>query len=68
MFHSKVKAKVVGSKDGPYLVTGDVPLAEQISATDERGGSEAWEQGAAYRRPGQLFAMPVRAVEKEAIL
>jgi hypothetical protein len=66
MFHSKVKAKVVVSKDGPYLVTGDVPLAEQIIATDERGGSEAWEQGAAYRR--QASYSPSAAVEKEAIL
>jgi CDGSH-type Zn-finger protein len=49
MTHSKAKAKVVVSKDGPYLVTGDVPLSEQIIGTDENGGSETWEQGAAYK-------------------
>jgi len=49
MSHPKNKARVVVSKDGPYLVTGDVPLAEQIIATDSEGGSESWEQGTTYK-------------------
>ena len=37
MKHSDPKARVVVSKDGPYLVVGSVPLAEQIIATDTEG-------------------------------
>jgi CDGSH-type Zn-finger protein len=49
MSHQKVQGRVVVSKDGPYLVTGEVPLSEQIIATDSEGGSESWEQGATYK-------------------
>lgn len=50
MSHRKTEARVVVSKDGPYLVIGDVPLAEQIIATDATGGSESWKQGESYQR------------------
>lgn len=49
MSHAKTKARVVVSKDGPYLVTGGVPLAEQVIGTDAEGGSETWEQGKTYK-------------------
>jgi len=42
MTAAKTNARVTVSKDGPYLVAGDVPLAKQTIATDEAGGSEAW--------------------------
>ena len=48
MFHSKTKARVVVSKNGPYLVTGNIPLAEQIIETGSEGGSESWKQGKSY--------------------
>jgi len=48
MSEPRTKARVVVSKDGPYLVTGGVPLAEQVIGTDAEGGSETWEQGKAY--------------------
>ena len=41
-------ARIVVSKDGPYLVSGDVPLSKMTIVTDAEGGSETWEQGAAY--------------------
>lgn len=49
MSHSKTKARVVVSKDGPYLVSGGVPLAEQVIGADAEGGSETWEHGEAYK-------------------
>ena len=41
----KAKAGVVVSKDGPYVVTGNVPLETQTIAADADGGSELWKQG-----------------------
>lgn len=52
MSDPKAKAKVVVTKDGPYLVTGNVPLSEQIIRTDVNGGSQSWEQGPAYKEQG----------------
>ncbi len=49
MSHPKVKSRVVIAKDGPYLVTGDIPLSEQIIETDGGGGSESWEQGETHK-------------------
>ncbi len=49
MSHSKTKARVVVSKNGPYLVTGDIPLVEQIIETDSEGGSESWKHGKPYK-------------------
>lgn len=48
MSHSETKARVVVSKNGPYLVMGTIPLAEQIIETDSEGGSESWKQGKSY--------------------
>jgi CDGSH-type Zn-finger protein len=48
MSEPRTKARIVVSKEGPYLVTGGVPLAEQVIGTDAEGGSETWEQGKAY--------------------
>ena len=39
---------IVVSKDGPYLVSGDVPMAEQTIVTDEEGVSVAWRRGRRY--------------------
>jgi CDGSH-type Zn-finger protein len=41
----KIEARVVVSKNGPYIVTGNVPLATQTIVTDREGGSELWKQG-----------------------
>jgi len=41
------QVRVTVSKDGPYLVTGDVALARQTIAADAEGGSEAWTPGEA---------------------
>jgi CDGSH-type Zn-finger protein len=44
--------KVVVTKDGPYLVTGSVPLAMQLIAPNTEGASWDWVQG----RPFQVEA------------
>jgi CDGSH-type Zn-finger protein len=40
----KPEVKVVVTKNGPYLVTGDVPLAKQTIVSDAEGGSQAWKE------------------------
>jgi CDGSH-type Zn-finger protein len=49
MSDAKRNARVVISEDGPYLVTGNVPIVEQIIATDSEGGSESWKHGKSYK-------------------
>ncbi len=41
-------ASIEVSEDGPYLVTGGIPLSKQIIKTDAEGGSESWQQGKTY--------------------
>lgn len=41
----KANARAVVSKNGPYVVTGNVPLAAQTIVADADGGSELWRQG-----------------------
>jgi CDGSH-type Zn-finger protein len=48
MTAAKTTARVVVSKDGPYLVTGHVPLGTQTISTDADGGSETWKAGKTY--------------------
>lgn len=43
---SKVKIKV--SKNGPYLVSGKVPITEQIISCDSKGTPKQWEKGEKY--------------------
>jgi CDGSH-type Zn-finger protein len=40
--------QVVVSKNGPYIVTGNIPLARQTIATDSQGGSEKWVEGESF--------------------
>jgi len=48
MSKPKGEVKVVVSKNGPYLVTGGVPLAKQTIVTDREGGSHEWKEGEAW--------------------
>ena len=41
------KVQITIAENGPYLVTGDIPLARQTIVTDAEGGSEAWLEGEA---------------------
>lgn len=42
---SSHQKKITISKNGPYLVTGDVPLAIQTIGTNAKGESTEWKQG-----------------------
>jgi CDGSH-type Zn-finger protein len=48
MTASDKKPSVAIQKDGPYVVTGAVPLAEQTIAANAEGDSEAWKEGHKY--------------------
>jgi CDGSH-type Zn-finger protein len=47
MSSAQANVRVTVTADGPYLVSGDIPLARQTILTDAEGGSEAWEEGEA---------------------
>lgn len=42
MNKGKAQVRVTITKDGPYMVTGNIPLAKQIIGTDAEGSSEVW--------------------------
>jgi CDGSH-type Zn-finger protein len=48
MSKPKGEPKVQVSRNGPYLVTGGVPLARQTIETDQEGGSHDWKQGGTF--------------------
>ena len=41
----KAKSKVVIAKNGPYLVSGGVPLARSIAVVGKSGDPEEWQEG-----------------------
>jgi len=45
MSKQNAEAKVTISKDGPYLVSGGVPLAKQTIVGDAAGESRSWKEG-----------------------
>jgi CDGSH-type Zn-finger protein len=48
MSNTLKKARVVVSKNGPYLVTGSIRLSKQTIGTDAQGASETWIESHAY--------------------
>ena len=42
------KGKIKVSKNGPYLVSGGIPLSEQIIFIDSEGQSHGWREGKKY--------------------
>lgn len=44
----KIDKKVVISKNGPYLVSGNLPLVKEISTIGEEGEPEKWVKGKKY--------------------
>jgi CDGSH-type Zn-finger protein len=49
MASMKDKVRVTVAENGPYLVTGGIPLAKQTIVADAEGGSEAWLEGEPIR-------------------
>ena len=48
--------KITVSENGPYIVSGNIPLAEQVIATDRDGFSEEWRKGQDYSH-GEGYAL-----------
>src|SRR5215469_14574431 len=48
MAKSRGEPKVVVSKNGPYLVSGSIPMARQTIVADKEGGSEEWRESHAF--------------------
>jgi CDGSH-type Zn-finger protein len=44
----KSKGKIVVSKNGPYLVTGSIPLSVMVILTNEEGISWEWKEGRSF--------------------
>ena len=42
------KQKIAISKNGPYLVSGNLPLSKTVSIVDRQGEPEEWKQGKKY--------------------
>jgi CDGSH-type Zn-finger protein len=49
--------KVVVTKNGPYLVSGAVPLSRQTIMADAEGGSEEWRETHPYPAQGEAYAL-----------
>jgi len=47
--------KIKVMKNGPYLVTGNVPLTEQIIVSDNEGTSTGWKQGKKFETAEQYM-------------
>jgi CDGSH-type Zn-finger protein len=52
MTKSGAEPRVVVSRNGPYLVSGAVPLARQTIVSDKAGGSQEWREGQAFPPQG----------------
>jgi hypothetical protein len=48
------QVSVVISKDGPYIVSGDAPLSDEIIGANAEGESIKWRQGKAYDAPAKF--------------
>jgi CDGSH-type Zn-finger protein len=46
-------AKVQITKDGPYMVSGNLPLSKEVIGADAEGASVSWEHGRKYPRQPQ---------------
>jgi hypothetical protein len=48
------QVSVVISKDGPYIVSGDAPLSDEIIGANAEGESIKWQRGKAYDAPAKF--------------
>jgi CDGSH-type Zn-finger protein len=56
MANADGKAKITVTRNGPYLVSGGVPLARQTIVADRKGESQEWREGAALP-PQESYAL-----------
>jgi hypothetical protein len=60
--------KIVVSKDGPYIVSGNVPLAVQTITPNREGLSWDWKEGKRIETKGGVQSLQVRSFEEQAVL
>jgi len=60
--------KITVSKNGPYLVSGSVPLAFQGIGVNKAGESSEWVEGDALRASAQYALCRCGKIEYEAVL
>jgi hypothetical protein len=53
MSSTKKRISVAVTKDGPYIVSGDAQLAEQVIVTNAEGDSLQWRDGEVYKAPAK---------------
>ena len=53
MTSASKQVSVVISRDGPYIVSGDAPLSEEIIGANTGGESIKWQRGKAYDFPAK---------------
>ncbi len=53
MSPTKKHVSVIVSKDGPYIVSGDAPLTEQVIVANAEGDFLQWREGEAYEAPAK---------------
>jgi CDGSH-type Zn-finger protein len=49
MSETRINATVTVTRDGPYIVSGNVPLQSQTIVTNAAGDSESWLEGEPFR-------------------
>jgi CDGSH-type Zn-finger protein len=51
MSSTRKEVSVTVSRDGPYVVSGDLPLTEQVIVANSDGDSLQWQEGKVYDAP-----------------
>ncbi len=56
MAHEQSQARVVIAENGPYIVSGGVPLSKQTIGSSANGDSEAWRESGIFP-PAEKYAL-----------
>ena len=60
--------KITVSENGPYIVEGTMPVAEQHIEIDKAGQSIEWREGKSFEHPREIQTVPVRSLAEQAVL
>ena len=60
--------RITVTTNGPYRVTGSVPLVPRTIVTDEEGFSVEWGEGEPFTTEADVRAVSVRRYEDRALL
>ena len=68
MPESNEKMKIVVSKNGPYVVSGNVPLSIQVITPNKEGFSWDWIEGKKFETQGTYKLCRCGTFKKQAFL